>query len=245
MSDYSPPRRPRLGSTPDESFFSHWDHWADFIPTPLLVKDLEGRYLACNRAFEELTGIPRERLVGGTVYDLEETTEAALHSEMDCRLLATGEPQVYEAIIRSVHQGVIHAQLEKALLRDAEGNPVGIVGVITDLRAQRKMAREMHLREAAIDSAHSPIAIISLDGALLYVNEAFVAAAQTESPAGSWALMWAIWAWAKKGPTRSSRWSVPGGTGKVSLICQTRRVKSGSGGSMLTWCWKRMARPAA
>jgi PAS domain S-box-containing protein len=181
MTDSAAPEGRGGGQPPTDNPFSQWDHWVDQIPTPLLVKDLEGRYQACNRAFEELTGIPRKRLVGGTVYDLEETSEAALHSEMDCRLLATGEPQCYEAIIRSAHQGVIHAQLDKALLRDAEGNPVGIVGVITDLRAQRKMARELRLREAAIASAHSPIAIIALDGTLLYVNEAFVVAAQTES----------------------------------------------------------------
>lgn len=181
MTDSDPPERDVGGQLPAANLFSQWHQWVDQIPTPLLVKDLQGRYQACNRAFEELTGISRARLLGGTVYDLEETSEAALHSEMDCRLLATGEPQVYEAIIRSAHQGLIHAQLDKALLRSAEGHPVGIVGVITDLRAQRQMARELRLREAAIASAHSPIALIALDGALLYANEALVAAAQIES----------------------------------------------------------------
>ncbi|HEY6896136.1 MAG TPA: PAS domain S-box protein, partial [Rhodocyclaceae bacterium] len=42
----------------------------DTIPNPVYYKDEKGRYLGCNKAFEQFVGIERERLVGRTVYDI-------------------------------------------------------------------------------------------------------------------------------------------------------------------------------
>ncbi len=42
----------------------------DNLPTPVFVKDTAGIYRACNRAFQEYVGLPRDRIVGRGVFDV-------------------------------------------------------------------------------------------------------------------------------------------------------------------------------
>src|SRR5512144_709860 len=42
----------------------------DTIPMPVFYKDLHGVYLGCNKAFEEFLGVPKDRLIGKTAYDV-------------------------------------------------------------------------------------------------------------------------------------------------------------------------------
>ena len=42
----------------------------DAMPHPVFYKDAEGRYMGCNRAYEQFFGIPRKDVVGKTVYDI-------------------------------------------------------------------------------------------------------------------------------------------------------------------------------
>ncbi|HAJ27951.1 MAG TPA: hypothetical protein DCG53_12045 [Syntrophus sp. (in: bacteria)] len=42
----------------------------DTIPSPIFYKDISGRYLGCNRAYEEIIGKSSEAVVGKDIYDL-------------------------------------------------------------------------------------------------------------------------------------------------------------------------------
>src|SRR6516165_4224422 len=51
----------------------------DAIPIPIFYKDLQGRYLGCNLAFEEVLGKSREEIVGRTVYEVAPSDLAAVY----------------------------------------------------------------------------------------------------------------------------------------------------------------------
>ncbi len=40
------------------------------VPYPLVAKDLQGRYIAVNQAYERLTGLRRENVIGRTSIDV-------------------------------------------------------------------------------------------------------------------------------------------------------------------------------
>jgi len=42
----------------------------DAIPTPIYYKNTQGRYLGCNKAYEEYVGLSKDHLVGKTVHDI-------------------------------------------------------------------------------------------------------------------------------------------------------------------------------
>jgi len=114
------------------------EQFVNAIPSPVFLKDHEGRYVDINAAFETFFGVTRAELLGrrsidGTPEDIDS------HSRFDAELLAEGGSRIYEASGTDA-SGVRHALLfHKALTRATSGDAGGIVGVVHDI-SERKAA---------------------------------------------------------------------------------------------------------
>jgi PAS domain S-box-containing protein len=122
----------------------------DALPVPIFFKDADGAYLGFNTAFEHYLGIPRERLLGRTVFDVAPQDLAAVYRAADDQLLQAGGTQIYEARVQWADGTRRDVVFHKAVLPDPRGETVGLVGAILDVTAQREAERA---RTAAIDSA--------------------------------------------------------------------------------------------
>jgi PAS domain S-box-containing protein len=119
----------------------------DRVPTPVLYKDLEGRYLGCNRAFEEYTRKRREEILDRKAADILPERLASTFEALDAIALETGLTQSAESSIRygdGTHRDFI---VIKAPFRKPDGSPGGIVGTIFDIT--ERMKKEEVLREKA------------------------------------------------------------------------------------------------
>jgi PAS domain S-box-containing protein len=137
----------------------------DTIPTPIFYKDVAGRYMGCNTAFESDTGMSRADIVGKTVFDVAPPALAQTYHEEDLSLLRDPGVQQGEAR-RQDASGYMHdVMVRKATFSDLHGNVAGLVGVIFDITERKKVERELQLSNsllrAIIEAA--PIAIIGLD----------------------------------------------------------------------------------
>lgn len=118
------------------------------VPAPIFFKDSEGRYLGCNRAFENYIGLSREELVGKSVHELFDDDLASVYAEADAALFADGGEQVYEALVKYADGSIRDVMFHKAVF-DAEDEGVsGLVGVILDITDRKKM--EVEYRELAL-----------------------------------------------------------------------------------------------
>jgi diguanylate cyclase (GGDEF)-like protein/PAS domain S-box-containing protein len=143
------------------------------IPNPVFYKDLEGRYLGCNVAFERYAGMPRHELVGKTAADISARDMAELYRDADRALLDAGVSQAYEAEVRFA-DGLVHDILfHKALFRNRAGEPAGIVGVMLDITEQKRLERELRLAASVFDNAAEAITITDEIPRILKVNKAF------------------------------------------------------------------------
>ena len=113
----------------------------DALATPVFCKDTEGRYLSCNKTFEEFMRLPRAEILGKTAYDLAPKELADTYTAMDRRLFQDGGVQVYESQILDKAGELRRVQFKKTLFLDASGAVGGIVGVILDI-TERKLAEE-------------------------------------------------------------------------------------------------------
>jgi len=121
----------------------HLQSIVDAVPVPLFYKDLEGRYIGCNRAFEEVLGKGREELVGRTVYDVAPSDLAAIYHKADLDLIASQGKQVYETKVL-FGDGVRHDILfHKAVFRSQAGDVCGMVGSMLDMTELKRT--EQHL----------------------------------------------------------------------------------------------------
>ena len=118
----------------------------DAIPSPVFYKDREGRYLGCNRAFEDFMGKPRDLIIGKTIYDMGPTNSADEYQAKDQELFRHPGRQVYECTVRNTTGEVREVVFSKATFENAHGNVVGLIGVILDVTERKQM--EMQLRQS-------------------------------------------------------------------------------------------------
>jgi len=136
------------------------------MPNPVFFKDAAGRYLGCNRAFEDYIGVPRESLIGKTVADVATEDVADLSMRADQALLENAGAQTYETSVIYARDGSRHDVLmNKATFYTPSGEVAGLVGVLVDITERKELeanTRESHERLRAVIHA-APLAIIARD----------------------------------------------------------------------------------
>lgn len=144
------------------------------IPSPIFYKDAAGRYVGCNRAFEEAIGIPRAELIGKTVFDVVPRDPA--HSAVDQALFDGSSPIRCESSMiyadGSKHDVMVH----QAVFRNKDGSLGGWVGVVLDLTERKRAEAERMQAEicwaAVIESAMDAVISIDAEQRLVQFNPA-------------------------------------------------------------------------
>jgi PAS domain S-box-containing protein len=114
-------------------------------------KDLDGRYALINRHFETVFGMPREAAIGKTPHDLftAEIADALLAN--DRRVLSSRQPIQVEEILRPRGEDRTFLSV-KFPLYDADGAPVGVCGIATDITERKSIEAELRRSEAALSA---------------------------------------------------------------------------------------------
>ncbi len=147
------------------------------IPLPVFYKDIEGRYLGCNRAFEEFYGCTRQELIGKNVFDIANKELAQLCHDKDLELLQHGGLQIFESQIKDA-RGVVHdVVFHKAAFTDPNGSVCGLIGALTDI-TKRKQTEAALLEsekslQSTLDGLSAHIAQLDASGTILLVNKAW------------------------------------------------------------------------
>ncbi|MET3230610.1 UNVERIFIED_ORG: PAS domain S-box-containing protein [Burkholderia sp. 1263] len=121
------------------------------VPYPLVAKDLNGRYIAVNQAYEEACGMPREAVIGRTTTDVHTWGEAdsGVLDDMAHEVLQHGETAKMELQFERSPGDLRHGLFWTSLCRNSDGQPVCVLGTmvdITDIRRAEMRARETERR---------------------------------------------------------------------------------------------------
>lgn len=150
------------------------------LPNMAWIKDMDGKYLACNPVFETLFGAPETDIIGKTDYDFVDAQLADFFRQKDKEAIAAGRPCINEEWVNyASDQHWALLETIKAPLRDAEGRIIGVLGLAQDI-TERKQA-EITIREsearyrASSDLLHSilesspDVITFALDGNYRYI----------------------------------------------------------------------------
>ena len=110
------------------------------MPNPVFYKDVSGKYEECNRAFEEFIGVPRERILGSTVYEVAPSELAAVYHRKDLELMESRGGQVYESRVRHADGTIRDVMFYKTTLMNNDGDVRGLIGMMLDI-TELNMAR--------------------------------------------------------------------------------------------------------
>jgi PAS domain S-box-containing protein len=138
-------------------------------PDPVFVSDLEGKILQANEAVSELLGFRKDEVVEQSLSQFispEETREftAALRE-----VVARGATRNAVLHPRAATGEVIPTSLNASALRDADGNVIGAIGVLRDMR---ELDKARAYAESLIENAPDPVFVSDLEGKILQANEA-------------------------------------------------------------------------
>ncbi|MGE4504280.1 MAG: PAS domain S-box protein [Desulfovibrionaceae bacterium] len=128
---------------------------------------------------EELTGLPREAVVGRTDFDIFPAEHAAYYRAMDRRAVETGE--VVDVAVQEIpsDKGGIKAHVVKLPLRDPSGRISALLGITEDVTgrfeteerirlATRDLERRVEERTAELERAHDRIMVAETHYRTLY-----------------------------------------------------------------------------
>lgn len=151
----------------------------DAIPNPVFYKDTQGRYQQCNKALETLYGFKGEEIRGKSIHDLTLKDLAEIHSEKDAELLRRPGVNAYEAQFKTADGSLQSALCYKASVVNAEGEIVGLVGVIFDITERKRFEEALQESEqslrAILDAVHTGLLIIDpVTHAIVEANPAIV-----------------------------------------------------------------------
>lgn len=110
-----------------------WD-FMEVIPAPVFVKDLEHRYIACNRQFLDILSCKGYgSVLGKTTGELIGKTNAEDHFTSDRQVILSGNEITYESSFPGDTEKVRIALITKSPLKLSDGSISAIAGIITDI----------------------------------------------------------------------------------------------------------------
>jgi PAS domain S-box-containing protein len=124
------------------------------IPDLVWLKDPEGVYLGCNRAFERFFGAREVDIVGKTDHDFVSRDLADFFRQKDLEAIEAGETRLNEEWITLVETGQkVLLETLKTPVRDADGNLVGVLGIGRDITEHQKLLAEQARLQARLNQA--------------------------------------------------------------------------------------------
>ncbi|TAF05718.1 MAG: PAS domain S-box protein [Nostocales cyanobacterium] len=150
----------------------------DTMPHSIFWKDINSRFLGCNRNFAQMVGFenPAE-IVGKTDYDLVRNPEKAeFYRAYDAAVMQTNQAEYY--VIKPQHQtdgSQIWLETNQVPLLDTEGQVVGMLGTIEDITKRMQVQEALEKSETRFrflaESIPQQVWIANADGRLEYINQ--------------------------------------------------------------------------
>lgn len=149
----------------------------DSIANPIFYKDRQGVYRGCNQAFANFFGLPFEKIIGKTIYELTTKELADIYHQKDQELFRTPGIQVFESEIPRSDGALRKVIFNKATYKDIHGVIIGIVGSVIDITEQKQLEKELKKRVEewgrTFDSISDGIFIIDVQNTIQKANRAF------------------------------------------------------------------------
>lgn len=150
----------------------------DNLPDLVWLKNPGGRYLACNKRFEDFAGRSESELIGLTDNDLFEPALAERFRDNDRKAVEAGQSRINEEEVTFASDGRRELlETIKTPMRNHHGELVGVLGIARPITDRVRMQRALDQKDGDLHNIFEKSTIgkvlLGLDGTLLAVNKYF------------------------------------------------------------------------
>lgn len=150
----------------------------DAIPTPVFYKDMEGRYLLCNKQYaDDILGVDSKSIIGKTALELNTffpKEYADFYQEKDIQLIKDKGIQTYEGPIKCANGTVQDFIVNKTLIKNEKSEFTGILGVMQNIdglvKSRKELANSESRYKSLFNGIRQPIIVVDLEGNIIMVN---------------------------------------------------------------------------
>lgn len=128
----------------------------DGTPHPIYVRDRQGRLMACNNAYLDVFGFKLEDVIGKTVVEIDTGNPPqaqSFHADY-LRLMAEGEPQIHDRVLKLPAGGVLTIYQWMLPYRDSHGSVVGMIAGWVDVSERQRLLGELQEAKEEADAAN-------------------------------------------------------------------------------------------
>jgi PAS domain S-box-containing protein len=116
-------------------------------PNPIFRKDLNGRFVSVNRAWEQLTGLTRAQVQGKGYREIMSANEAQRNETQDEALLAGDQMRgAIESPLDAADGRSLETIIAKQVVRGTSGKAEGLIGTVTDVTPIKVLEHELKLQ---------------------------------------------------------------------------------------------------
>ncbi len=129
----------------------------DNIPDPVWLKNIEGVYLSCNKAFAAFLGLAEHELIGKNENELVSAETAKDFKINDEKaLLNNGQPHRYEQWLLSFDGSQHLLDTLKVGIKNLQGEVIGVLGIARDVTEKHQLIHALQIaRDAAEEATQS------------------------------------------------------------------------------------------
>jgi PAS domain S-box-containing protein len=147
----------------------------DTIPNPIYYKTVEGKYLGCNKSWNEMFNRGQASKINRTVYDISTDVDAKKFEENDKELLYKKHLIRFETTMTLADNELHDLVFHKDVFRDEKGSVAGIIGVINDVtdikNTNKELEKSNEFLSKILDVAPVGICIFNEFGNLNFANK--------------------------------------------------------------------------
>ena len=123
----------------EEKYHELFENANDFIYT----MDLQGILTSINRAGERILGYNREELLGKNLLEMLASDKLEVFLEIVASKLSGQAAHTYEKQVTTKDERKVTLDISYRLIRDADGNPVGIQGIARDITDRKQLQEQL------------------------------------------------------------------------------------------------------
>ncbi len=149
----------------------------ELAPIGMAISGVDGGFVQCNRAFCEMLGYAAEELQGKAWVDVTHPNDVSTNIAFRERLLRGDMPnyQMHTRYLAKDGQ-TVHAQLQTALIKDAQGRPLHFISQVLSLatlqETQSDLTRQSAILKSIVDSMADGVVVMDKHGKFLLFNPA-------------------------------------------------------------------------